>query len=584
MLSKRNISYAIIAMFLFFPAVGIPNAVAQEPEMPFVMAYGSDIGELNPLVWRSERSHWYDMLVYDTLLTYDDDLNIIPWLAEDYVVSADGLQINFTIRDGVVWHDGEDLTADDVAFTFEYIRDAPSDVNWWTMLQNLTSATAYGDMVVCEFNQLFSFALQNLGEIYILPEHIWSGIEADDPVWNDHTNVTAHVGSGPFKYVERVPDEYTTLTRNDDWWGESNPNAGQLPNIDEVRIDVVIGQDARILAMRNGEADTERYEVFGPYVDEVLGYDELQLVQNVASQWDYVLGMNLTVPGLDDINVRRAMAYAINRTELITVGRLGYGTATWSAIPEVFYPSLFSEEGVFPENVAMANQILDDAGYLDNDGDGNRNFPGAAPTDELQFDLLTLSWDDISVATGIGIETEMARLNITINNLVTDDGPMYDAIYTGEYEMYTMAHGYNAIPDHVWWRTHSSNIYEWGDNVFHLDNATVDTIMDDYVASTPATIDANAAAAAKAVLDNIPYVPLYLSDDTHILRKEWVNYTTPAGGPFTAFNPRTMVFMYDDGTGITPGGGGGGDYTMYLLIGAGAIVAVIIIFAILRRR
>jgi peptide/nickel transport system substrate-binding protein len=160
MLSKRNISYAIIAMFLFFPAVGIPNAVAQEPEMPFVMAYGSDIGELNPLVWRSERSHWYDMLVYDTLLTYDDDLNIIPWLAEDYVVSADGLQINFTIRDGVVWHDGEDLTADDVAFTFEYIRDAPSDVNWWTMLQNLTSATAYGDMVVCEFNQLFSFALQ----------------------------------------------------------------------------------------------------------------------------------------------------------------------------------------------------------------------------------------------------------------------------------------------------------------------------------------------------------------------------------------------------------------------------------------
>jgi len=568
-------------MFMFFPAVGIPNASAQQPEMPFIMAFGSDIGELNPLVWRSERSHWYDMLVYDTLLTYDDDLGLIPWLAEDWSVSANGLQINFTIRDGVVWHDGEDLNATDVAFTFEYIRDAPSDVNWWTMLQNLTSATAYGNVVVCEFNQLFSFALQNLGEIYILPEHIWSGIEADDPVWNDHTDVEAHVGSGPFKYVERVPDEYTTLARNDDWWGESNPNAGQLPNIDQVRIDVVIGQDARILAMRNGEADTERYEVFGPYVNEVLGYPELQLVQGVASQWDYVLGMNLTVPGLDDINVRRAMAYAINRTELINVGRLGHGTATWSAIPEVFYPDLFSEEGVFPENLAMANQILDDAGYLDNDGDGNRNFPGTAPTEELQFDLLTLSWDDISVQTGIGIETEMARLNITINNLVTDDGPMYDAIYTGEYEMYTMAHGYNAIPDHVWWRAHSSNIYEWGDNVFHLDNATVDDIMDAYVASTPATIDANAAAAAKAILDNIPYVPLYLSDDTHILRKEWVNFTTPAGGPFTAFNPRTMVFMYDDGTGIVPGSG---DYTLYLLIGAGAIVAVIIIFVILKRR
>jgi peptide/nickel transport system substrate-binding protein len=571
-------------MFLFFPAVAFPNVAAQEPEMPFVMAYGSDIGELNPLVWRSERSHWYDMLVYDTLLSYDDDLGIIPWLAEDYAVSANGLQINFTIRDGAVWHDGEDLNATDVAFTFEYIRDAPSDVNWWTMLQNLTSATAYGNVVVCEFNQLYSFALQNLGEIYILPEHIWDDAPADDARWNDHTNVTAHVGSGPFVYVERVPDEYTELIRNDDWWGEDNPNIGQLPNIDEVRIDVVIGQDARLLAMRNGDADTERYEVFGSYVEEVLGYPELQLVEGVASQWDYVLGLNMTIPGLDDINVRRAMGYAINRSELITVGRLGHGTATYAAIPEVFYPDLFSEDGVFDEDVAMANQILDDAGYLDNDGDGNRNFPGAAPTDELEFDLMTLSWDDISVATGIGIETQMARINITINNQVTDDGPMYDAIYTGHYEMYTMAHGYNAIPDHPWWRCHSDNIYEWGDNVHNLNNATVDTIMDEYVASTPATIEANAADAAKAVLDNVPYIPLYLSDDTHALRKEWVNYTSPAGGPFTAFNPRTMVFMYDDGTGITPGGTGGGDMTMYLIIGAGAVVGIIIIFIILKRR
>ncbi len=569
-------------MFMFFPAIGIPTAViAQDTaEMPFIMAYGSDIGELNPLVYRSERSHWYDMLVYDSLLSYDDDLEIIPWLAEGYTVSTDGLTINFTIRDGAKWHDGEPLTGNDVAFTFEYVRDAPSDVNYWTMMQNLTSATAYDNVVSCVFDQLYSFALQNLGEMYILPEHIWDDAPADDARWNDHTNVTAHVGSGPFMYVERVPDEYTELARFDDWWGEDNPNVGQLPSIDLVRIDVVSGQDARILAMRNGEADTERYEVFGAYVDEVLGYAELQLVEGVASQWDYVLGMNMSIPGLDELVVRQAIGLAINRSELITIGRLGHGTATTSAIPESFFPNLFDEAGVFDEDVALANQMLDDAGFVDNDADGTRNLPGTAPTDELEFDLLTLSWDDISVATGIGIETQMARINITINNIVTDDGPMYDSIYTGDYDMYTMAHGYGAIPDHVWWRCHSSNIYEWGDNVFGLDNASVDTIMDDYVASIPEDLADNAAIAAKAVLDNAPYIPLYLSDDTHVIRAEWVNYTTPAGGPFTAFNPRTMVFMYDDGTGIVPGG----DYTLYIIIGAGAIVGVIIIFFILKRK
>jgi len=542
---SEKLGFVAIAILLTIPLISIPEVTSVDDGMPFVMAYGSDIGELNPLLWRSERSHWYDMLVYDTLLTYDDNLEIIPWLASDFVVSADGLIINFTIREGAKWHDGVNLTADDVAFTFEYIRDAPSDVNWWSLLQGLVSATAYGNVVVCEFDQLYSFALQTLGEIYILPEHIWSGYEADHPKWNDEDDILAHTGSGPFKYVDRVPDEYTDLVRFDEWWGPDSPFVGQLPNIDSVRIDIVIGQDARILAMRTGSADTERYEVFGSYVEEVLSYPELQLVQGVASQWDYVWGFNMTIPGLDDYNVRKAMSLAVDRTEIIDIGRLGYGTRTDSVIPEAFYPELFNSIGVYEEDISEANAILDAAGYLDNDADGNRNFPGTAPTPELEFDLLTLSWDDISVATGIGIETQMESIGITINILVTDDGPMYDAIYSGYYEMYTMAHGYDTIPDHVWWRCHSSSIYEWGDNVYHLDNATVDTILDNYVSSTPATLADNAALAAKAVYDNIPYVPLFLSDDTHVMRAEWVNYTTPAGGPFSSFNPRTMVFMYD---------------------------------------
>jgi ABC-type transport system substrate-binding protein len=180
----------------------------------------------------------------------------------------------------------------------------------------------------------------------------------------------------------------------------------------------------------------------------------------------------------------------------------------------------------------------------------------------------------------------MEDIGIKINNIVTDDGPMYDAIYTGEYEMFSMAHGYDNIPDYPWWRCHSSNIFEWGDNVYHIDNSTVDTIMDEYVAATPATLYAKATAASKAILDNVPYVPLYLSDDTHAIRAEWVNWTAPPGGPFTAFNPRTMVFMYDDTFGVTttttappP------DMILLLGVGAGAlIVGIVITFFIVRRK
>lgn len=586
LLKKHKFGLVVLAMLLVIPVVSIPVLAQAEDEMLFVMAYGSDIGQLNPLTWRSERAHWYDMLVYDTLLSYDDDLNIIPWLASAYEVSSDGLTVTFTIRDGATWHDGEALTPDDVAFTFEYIRDAPSDIgNWWSILQNLTSATVDGDDVVCVFDALNSFALDTLGQIYILPEHIWEGVSAVDSRWDDHTNVTAHTGSGPFKYSSRVPSEYTELVRYDNWWGPDNAYAGQLPNIEKVRIDVVIGQDARILAMRQGTADTERYEVFGAYVSEVLNAPELQLVTGVASQWDYVWGFNLTVAGLDDIDVRRAMAYAVNRQQLINIGRLGFGTETNSSVPAVFYPSIYDSIGVFPEDVDLANQILDDAGYVDNDGDGIRNFPGVAPTPELEFDCMTLSWDDISVLTGTGLRIQMEEIGIKINNIPTDDGPMYDALYTGEYEMYTMAHGYDPIPDHLWWRCHSSNIFEWGDNIYHLDNATVDDILDDFMASTPATLQANGAAAAKAILDNVPYVPLYLSDDTHAMRKEWVNYTTPAGGPFTSFNIRSMVFMYDEDFGGTTTTAVGIDIVLLVGVAVGALVlGVIITYFVTRRK
>ncbi|MFX0108852.1 MAG: ABC transporter substrate-binding protein, partial [Candidatus Hodarchaeota archaeon] len=127
----RRTSYLALALFLFFPLnVGYP--IASQPEiMDFVMTYPSDIENLNPMFVCDENSHWYAMLVYDTLISYDENLDVIPWLAEDFSVSADGLTIVFDIREGVVWHDGTPLTAEDVKFTFEYIRDGPIYANCW---------------------------------------------------------------------------------------------------------------------------------------------------------------------------------------------------------------------------------------------------------------------------------------------------------------------------------------------------------------------------------------------------------------------------------------------------------------------
>ena len=234
-------------------------------------------------------------------------------------------------------------------------------------------------------DQTMAFAPHIFGtSMYVLPEHVRDDAPQNDARWDDPTNGTAHTGSGPYEFNSRVVDEFTLVDRFNNWWGPTNPHVGQLPNILQYRIDVVIGQDARILAMRAGDADSERYEVFGAYVNVVLNAPELTLVTGLASQWDYVLGfhLNVTEPGfpglgISDFQVRKAMSHAIDRAQLVNIGRLGHGRETHSIIPETFYASLYHPDGDFWEhNATIANNILDAAGYLDVDGDGVREYPG----------------------------------------------------------------------------------------------------------------------------------------------------------------------------------------------------------------
>ncbi|MHA1926123.1 MAG: ABC transporter substrate-binding protein [Candidatus Thorarchaeota archaeon] len=577
-MKKQSNALLILALFLFFPAfASVPTAVAQDEIMEFVMSYERDMGELNPIFTRSARTGWYSMLVYDSLLSCDENLNPTPWLAEAYSVSTDGFEVTFTLREGATWHDGQPVTPEDIKFTCEHIRDGPVDSYGWTFLQHIANVTIDGQDIVFTLDQVVTFAVNILGNMPILPKHIREGITSDNATWDDHTNVTAHTGSGMFKYVERIPGEFTLLERFEDWWGPDNPHVGQLPNIERVRIDVVRGQDARIMAMRNGEADTELYEVFGAYVDTIRNAPELKLVTDVLTQWYYDLGMNTTLPGLDDFEVRKAMAYAINRQELINIGRLGFGVATTSVLPEAYFPRQYHADGDFPEqNTATANQILDDAEWVDTNMNGIRD-NGAGV--ELSYDLWAMSWDDTSVATGTGLKLQLEEIGFEINLVPLDSLLMYPGIYMipRTFEMYVMGNPFGPYPVHPWWSMHSENTVDWGSNPYGWVNSTFDNIIDDYMAAPPAEFSAAARAVQIAATENMPYIPLFLSEDTHAIRAEWTNFSRKLGGPFTPFAPETMVFMFDSGSGLEP----------FILGGVGVsvlAVAIVSSYVVLRRR
>ena len=542
----------LLVIAIISPLSSLP--VAAGAENIFVMAYPSDIGEMNPVFSRSERTGWFLIQIYDSLIAYDTEMNTIPWLATSWNVSSDAKNFTFHIRQGVEWHDGVPLNASDVKFTLEYIKAAPEDALRWTLLQKMVNCTVHDAYTVSAvFNESLGFGIMQIGEINIVPMHIrdwgdWEhGNSQHNECWDDPSNVTAHTGSGPFKFVERVENEYILLEKNTVWWGKE-------PNVDGIRIDVISSASARILAMRQGTADTERYELTGAAdIQAVQNAPELKVITGVASQWDYVLGFNLTIPGLDDPIVREAICYAIDRQEIIDVARGGYGTATWTTIPEAFFPAYYNESGKFPaQNITYANQLLDNAGYNDTDDDDIRNFPSGG---NMVFDLQVLSWDTISVDAGMAIHDELAEVGISVTVAITDDAVMYPNLYAipRNYRMYEMSHGFAGYPDHVWYRMHSINDRDWGDNCFGLHNATMDVALDDLMHATNITAQKAASTQVQELsVELTPYIPLFLSDDTHAIRKEWVNYTFVPGGIFTSMNRLTMINIYEAAPEILP--------------------------------
>ncbi|HIE24141.1 MAG TPA: ABC transporter substrate-binding protein [Candidatus Korarchaeota archaeon] len=545
-MSKKLLLVPVLILIALSPLLYNKTA-AQEEEMVFVMAYPSDIGEMNPLFPRSARTGWFLMLIYDELIAFDENLEPVPWLAESWEVDPNGKWIVFHIRSGVKWHDGQPLTAEDVKFTFEYWKNAPEDASGWTILQNIESVELVDENTVrINLKEPDGFALEHFGTYYIIPKHIWEGYAPDDARWDDPKDKEAHIGSGPFYYVERVPDEYITLRKFEDWWGK---DVYQLPNVDVIRIEVIRGQAARILAMREGRAATERYELWGTDVNTVIEAPETNVITGMVSRWDYVIGFNLEIPGLDDVRVRRAIAYAIDREEIVKIARLGWGTPTYSVIPETFFPLYYSEKGRFPDqDLDKANQILDEAGYIDVDGDGIREFPGQ-PDKELRFDMMVLSWDDISVDAGAVVAEQLEKIGIKIDVAITDDAVMYPAIYAvpRNFRIYEMSHGFSPIPDHVYYRMHSDNIIDWGDNCYSFRNETMDEAIEKFMQAT--SIEERkrwAEEIQKIAVQNMPYIPLFLSDDTHAIRKEWVNYTMIPGGPFTTYNRFTVLYIYNE--------------------------------------
>jgi peptide/nickel transport system substrate-binding protein len=386
---------------------------ATEPAIVKVGWAGSP-DSLNPGLAILVEAYTVFELVYDSMYELNLDGSFTLSLADSVERSDDGLVYTFKIKDGIKWHDGQPLTAEDISYTYNLYKDTPEYPylnGYYTPYFESIEATADNEVILTLTEAIPNIESQ-LIFLYILPKHIWGNANK-----LEYENVEM-IGSGPFKMAEYVQNEFVRLVANKEHFATP-------PKVDEVIFQTFENQDALVQAIKTGQLDmitempntavaslkaTENVEVV---VGSPLAPDVSDIIFNQTEEENCPKdagGICTGHPALRDRNVRLAMAHATDKQKLIDVILLGLGAPGLTLIPDglgVWYNNSLKD---YEFDVAKANQILDDAGYLDTDGDGVRDMPDGSrpltfrlnwPSDSItaprMAELLSEMWGEIGI-------------------------------------------------------------------------------------------------------------------------------------------------------------------------------------------
>jgi len=387
---------------------------------------------------------WY--LTYDSLIGYDP-ATLAPvkgedstGLATDWTVSDDGLTWTFTIRSGAKWQDGVPLTAKDVAFTYNYIIQ--NDMENWTAYTNLIEkATAVDDTtVVFECSKPKPDMIRHY--VPILPEHVWSKIDPAKAA-KGYTNDPPYVGSGPYEAVEWKKTSHVKLVANPDYWGGA-------PKIDELYWTYFTNVDTMLQDLKTGNIDGAVDLLAGQMkqLENEPGITARAIVQDGFNELGfncYKDGPSKGHPALLDPKFRQALNYAVDLQKAADIVWLGYATPGTTIIPPDYYsdPDWHWEPPAdvkYTYDPATANQLLDEAGYPDADGDGTRDYKGkpielgliarSESPESQQYAKLIAGWfGDVGIKVAVDV---MDEATLTDNRLLNYEGD----VFTPDYDMF----------------------------------------------------------------------------------------------------------------------------------------------------
>jgi peptide/nickel transport system substrate-binding protein len=481
--------------------------------------------------------------IYEPLIIYSQPKSeFIPWLATEYSYNEDATKLTFKIRQGVKWSDGEPMTVDDVVFTYNLLKNFPA-LDGGGVWANLDSVAKVDENTVeFTFKQAYIPGLLNLGQVSIVPEHIWKDVA--DPVASLNENP---VGTGPFTEVTLFSPEAYQIERNPYYWQEGKPmfQGYRVTNLSD---------DTVFLALGKGEIDwTSSFVPDIQNIYEAKDPEHNKWARMCTGNATFVY-LNTTRKPFDDVNVRKALSMALDRDLMIHTALYDYSIkADATGLTTTF--NRWKDPAIVDGNAELvslkidkANEMLDAAG-LAKGSDGFRRLPDGTP---IKVYADNAGWADYAAISEI-VAQNFKAVGIDAQARSFEAGAWFDKVFKGDFDIA------------VGWSSTGSTPYETyrglmseqtlkpvgessGENWHRFASAKADELLAKLASEPDEAAQLEIAHQLEELFVNeFPAIPIYNQCDLieyNTARFEgWPDPNDPYAAFCTYSNPQTLILM-----------------------------------------
>lgn len=450
-------------------------------------------------------------LIFAGLTYTDESLEVQPHIAKDNAeISDDGLEWTFELQEGVLFHDGEELTAHDVVFTYNIFLHEDYTGPRAGSFTSLESVEAVDDYTVKFTLREPDARFHTLTGYSILPEHILGDVPIGDLEDYNEFNIENPIGAGPFKFENWDPGQSLSLVAHEDYF------EGR-PYLDGVTFRFASDSNALVLLLETGDID----HMIAPTSELVAieTYEHVNLSSTLALRYDYI-GWNLQNPLFEDVRVRQALTHAIDRQEITETVLEGQAEVAHAPVSPLSWA--YNEDVArFDYDPDRALELLSEAGWEPGED-------GILEKDGEKFSFTILSNDGNTTRRDIGIIVQqyLGQIGIEVKPEQMEWGAFLDKINPPNYDFdaIVLAWGLALDPDPsaIW---HSKEI-ENGLNNISYRNDRIDEISDINTTIIDQDERAELLGEAWAILaEEQPYTFLYYPNQFVALNRDVQGFT-----------------------------------------------------------